>query len=234
MSELQTIDDDIWMVEGPNVSFYGFPYPTRMVIVRLDGGLWVWSPIELDEELEATVRGLGEVRWVVSPNKLHHLFIPDWLEAFDEAEAFAPPGLAQKRDDIDFAAELGDEAPAGWDGVIDQIVFRGSSVMQEVLFFHRPSSTCLVGDLIQRQEPEHYKGWQRAVMKLDGMTGPDGSTPREWRASFVHRDQAREALDAAMAWEPRRLIIAHGECAMENGAEVLHDNLAWVAKSWPV
>lgn len=32
---------DIWLAEGPVASFHGFPYPTRMVLIRLaDGALF--------------------------------------------------------------------------------------------------------------------------------------------------------------------------------------------------
>jgi hypothetical protein len=38
----------LWLIDGETVSFYGFPYPTRTVIVRLsDDRLWVWSPMKL-------------------------------------------------------------------------------------------------------------------------------------------------------------------------------------------
>lgn len=228
------IENDIWTVDGPVVSFYGFPYPTRMAVVRLDEGLWIWSPVELTDDLMAKVSELGRVRWIVSPNKLHHLFISQWLEAFEDAEAWAPPGLPDKRPGIEWAGTLGDTAPAAWAEAIDQVVFGGSLGMEEVLFFHRPSSTCLVGDLIQRQPPEDYHWWQRIVMRLDGMTGPGGSTPRELRAGFVRRAPARRALERALRWAPRRLVIAHGRCALENGAGVLGDNLAWVRRPWPM
>ena len=52
MSGLVPIDDDIWLVEGGLVSFYGFPYPTRMVVIRLSSGLlWIWSPIALSSQV---------------------------------------------------------------------------------------------------------------------------------------------------------------------------------------
>ncbi|HKL62541.1 MAG TPA: hypothetical protein VJ883_04185 [Woeseiaceae bacterium] len=35
---LQNIGDCLWLAEGEIVSFYGFPYPTRSVIARLDNG----------------------------------------------------------------------------------------------------------------------------------------------------------------------------------------------------
>ena len=49
MPRLEKLDDALWVAEGDIVSFFGFPYPTRSVVVRLDAGrLWVWSPIRLD------------------------------------------------------------------------------------------------------------------------------------------------------------------------------------------
>lgn len=229
---LQQVDTNIWVFDGPAVSFYGFDYPTRMVVARIDGGLWLWSPIELTPPLREAVDTLGPVRWITSPNKLHHLFLPPWMQAYPDADAYAPPGLAEKREDIDFAATLGDEPVDPWAPDIEHVIVHGS-VMEEVIFFHRPSSTCIVGDLIQRHEPKSFSGWKAAVMKLDGMMGEEGSTPREWRATFVDRSGARAALKTALGWEPERLVIAHGTCAMEDGAEVLRQNLDWMTKSWP-
>ena len=71
---LRPLEVDIWTAEGPIVSFYTFAYPTRMVVVRLaDGGLWLWSPIALTDDLVAETTALGDVRHLVSPNPLHHL-----------------------------------------------------------------------------------------------------------------------------------------------------------------
>lgn len=57
---LQSLGQEIWIADGGNVSFFGFAYPTRMAVVRLeDGALLLWSPIELRPELESQVRDLG-------------------------------------------------------------------------------------------------------------------------------------------------------------------------------
>ncbi|NQU38170.1 MAG: DUF4336 domain-containing protein [Actinobacteria bacterium] len=78
-ARLVAVDRDIWLVEGPSVAFLTIPYPTRMTIVRLSNGrLWIWSPIELDSELEKAVNELGSVEYLVSPNKLHHLSLGQW------------------------------------------------------------------------------------------------------------------------------------------------------------
>jgi len=226
---IQKIGDEIWIADGPTVSFYGFPYPTRMTVVRLAGGdLWVWSPVGLSNELSSEVESLGAVRHLVSPNKIHHLFLGEWAARWPEAELYASPGLAKKRPDLRFTAELDDHPPVEWGGQIDQVVFRGSLFMDEVVFFHRASSTCLVCDLVQRHDPTHQKGWKGWLMRLDGLVGASGSTPREWRASFVRRARARRALETALAWNPDKLVIAHGEWAPSNGADALRRALSWL------
>jgi hypothetical protein len=229
MSRLEPIGEDIWLAEGPNVPFFGFPYPTRMGIVRLDdGSLWVWSPIALDAELKTEIEALGEPRYAVEPNKLHHLALSEWVEAWPDLRLYAPPGLAKKRDDLEFVGELTDEAPPEWAGQIDQVVVRGSFAMTEVLFNHRRSRTCFVCDLIQKHEPDAMKAWQRWVMKADGLAGPDGSTPREWRLTFLDRDSARQAIQTALAWQPTQLVIAHGTWAREGGTEILRSSMDWL------
>jgi hypothetical protein len=85
-----------------------------------------------------------------------------------------------------------------------------------------------VCDLVQRHDPTHQKGWKGWLMRLDGLVGASGSTPRDWRASFVRRARARRALETALAWNPDKLVIAHGEWAPSNGADALRRALSWL------
>jgi hypothetical protein len=219
----------LYVADGPVVSFYGFPYPTRMVVVRLsDGNTWVWSPVALTDELVKFVSDVGPVRHIVSPNKIHHLFLAEWAERWPEARVYAPPGLAQRRPDLDFDAELGDEPDPAWAPDIDQVIFRGSLVMEEVAFFHRESRTAIICDLIQRHPEATMTGWKGMLMRFDGLVGEHGSTPREWRASFLRRSKARTARDKVLGWNPERLLIAHGECVGANAVKIIGDALSWI------
>jgi hypothetical protein len=226
---LTEIEKNLWIVEGGAVRFLGIPYPTRMTVVRLaDGSLWIHSPIQLDSALTEELQALGPVRYLISPNKLHHLFMGEWAERWPEARTYASPGLAKRRKDLRFDAELGDRPEPDWAEEIDQVIFRGSFAMEEVVFFHRPSRSVIVTDLVQKFDPASLAWFQRAVMRLDGMVGPDGSTPREWRLSFWNRRAAREALRKALAWDPERILLAHGEWVRGNGREALERSLRWL------
>lgn len=223
---------EIWIAEGPAVPFLTIPYPTRMTIVRLSNRrLWVCSPIQLNPELETAVDALGTVEYLVSPNKLHHLYLGEWADCWPGARLYASPGLARRRQDLRFDEELGDTAPSEWVGEVEQVVVRGSFAMEEVLFFHCESRTLIVTDLVQKFEPERLSRAQRFVMRLDGMLGPKGSTPREWRLSFWNRKAARRAVQRALAWNPERVVLAHGAWIEKEGRAGFARSLGWLKPS---
>ena len=226
---LEEFGPSLYASEGPTVSFYGFPYPTRMAVVRLsDGGVWVWSPVALTGELASSVEAIGPVRHIVSPNKIHHLFLREWADRWPNARLYAPPGLARKKPEVHFDAELRDDPDLAWEADIDQVIFRGSLAMEEVVFFHRASRTTIICDLIQRHSQEEMSGWKGKLMQLDGLVGAQGSTPREWRASFLRRGPARAARHKVLNWRPSRLLIAHGECAQTGATEIIRNALSWI------
>jgi hypothetical protein len=138
------------VTEGEIVSFFGVPYPKRSVIVRLDNDdLWVWSPVKLTAALRAEVDRLGSVRHLVSPNKLHHVYLHEWKMAYSKARLWGPKSTIKKRADLRFREPLTNDPPLEWLPSIDQAWFRGSVVMDEIVFFHRSSGTAIVADLIQ-------------------------------------------------------------------------------------
>ncbi len=200
-----------------------------MAVVRLsDGSAWVWSPVALTDDLVDFMGTFEAVRHIVSPNKIHHLFLAEWREQWPEARLYAPPGLAQRKPELQFDAELGDEPDPAWAADIDQVIFHGSLAMEEVVFFHRESRTAIVCDLIQRHPREAMKGWKGMLMRLDGLVGDRGSTPREWRASFLRRSEARAARDKLLGWKPERLLVAHGKCAQTEATEIIDNALGWM------
>lgn len=223
--------EELWVADGPVCSFYSFPYPTRMAVIRLaDGELFVWSPVRLDAALRAEVDALGPVTHLVEPNALHHLFLPEWIDAYPRARAYAPPGLSRKRRDIAFAAELGDAAEPGWSGQIEQIALAGSFALTELLFFHCRSRTALVCDSIQSFPPDWFKGWRGLLARLDGIVQPGIGAPREWRLSFLNRRSARSAVERLLALAPDRVVLAHGALVATDGADLIRRGFAWLLR----
>jgi hypothetical protein len=227
-SALKPLGENLWIAEGPVVSFFGFPYPTRMAVLRLaSGDLFIWSPVALKLALKAEVTALGPVRYLVSPNKLHALFLRDWKAAFPEARLYASPGLARKRRNIAFDAELRDEPEPEWSGEVDQVVMAGSWAMNEIVFFHRASCTALFADLIENFHPHWFTGWRGLLARLDGIVIPHPGAPREWRLTF-NRERARAALARILAWRPEQVVVAHGEIVRTGGTAFIRKSFRWL------
>ena len=192
---LERVHDALWVADGEIVDFHGFPYPTRSVIARFENGdLWNWSPVKLDKVLRAEIDKPGRVRHLVSPNKLHTLYLQDWKAAYPEAQLWGPQSTITKRRDIGFREALEDIAPAEWGSGIAQAWFRGSFATDEVVFLHRPSRTVIVADLIETLTDsflrKHWRWWGRLLARLDGIVADKALVPAEWRWSFLNRRPA--------------------------------------------
>lgn len=236
MSELlQEVGPELWLADGGLVSFHGFTYPTRSVFARLpDGGVWVWSPIELTPELRAGMDQLGPVKHLVSPNWLHHLFLSKWQASYPHALIWGPSSMIRRRPDLTFAAPLEDRPPEAWLGVIDQCWFRGSFALDEIVFFHLEARAVIVADLIQAFDEgflvAHWPRWARPLARFGGITSSDPQAPIDLRLSFLDRSSARRARDKILAWDCERVVIAHGLWPRENGQAFLRRAFAWLGR----
>jgi hypothetical protein len=232
-NSLQPVGDGLWLADGPLVDFYGFAYPTRMVIARLEAGaLWVWSPVALGPCLRRAVDALGPVGHLVSPNPLHHLYLPDWLLAYPEALLWGPRSTQDKRPDLTFQPPLTDIPPPAWGDALDQVWFRGSRIMDEVVFFHRASRTVVLADLSENFDSgflaRHWRWWQRPIARWWKIVEGYGYAPLEWRLTFRDRATARHAAERMLAWRPERVIMAHGTWQPDAGAAYLRRAFGWL------
>jgi hypothetical protein len=173
------------------------------------------------------VDALGAVRCVVSPNRLHHLFLGEWKSAYPQARLYASPGLHRKRRDLSFDGDLGDVPEPAWAADIDQVPVRGSC-LTEVEFFHRASRTALFADLLQNFAPDWFKGWRGVIARLDGICAPHPGAPREWRATFLNRRAARASLHSILAWPIERVLVAHGDPVRIDGAAFVRGAFGWL------
>jgi hypothetical protein len=221
---------ELWIADGPDVVIAGFHYPTRMAVISLsDGSLFIWSPIRLTDALRTEVDALGEVRHIIAPNSLHHLFLPEWKRAYPGAKVYAPPGLRRKRQDIVFDADLAAAPDPAWAGQIDQVLMQGNLITTEVVFFHVESGTVLFTDLLQQLPASSFSGWRALVARLDLMVGPEPSVPRKFRLAFVNRRTARDALDRIFAWPAERVLMAHGTPVENDACAFLRGAFRWLA-----
>lgn len=186
----------------------------------------------MTEALKAAIDELGPVAHLVSPNKLHHLYLGSWQQAYPAARLWGPPSTLKRRRDLPFDGTLGDAAPAAWAAAIDQAWVRGSVLFDEIVFFHRSSRTVIFGDLTENLSRSflraHWTGWQRWIARLWGITEPWGLAPLELRLSFLRRRRARAALEKVVSWRPERVVMAHGTWQQRDATAYVRKAFAWL------
>lgn len=223
---LRELDKDIWVADRRQ-RFYGLEVGTRMTVIRLtDGSLLLHSPVALDAALRRELDALGPVRFVVAPNRVHHLYAGKVADVYSASRLWIGPGLERKRPDLEYVAVLGDEAPAEWRGQVDQVHFRGRPYENEVDFFHRASRTLVMCDLAFNFGPNAAAAtrlWMKLIRSY-GRFGPSKLDP------LLIRDRvaARESLQRILGWDFDRVVVAHGDVLESGGHELLREGYAWL------
>lgn len=217
----------VWVKAHP-VRLAGCRFLTRMTVLRLEAGLCLHSPIEIDAQTRSAVERLGDVRVIIAPSTFHHIFVASAQHAFPGARTYAIEGLERKRRDLRFDALVGDQVAAVWAGQMDQVVI-GNAVMREVVFFHRASRTLVATDLVEnfRDGTRGTNAVLRACMRLLGMWGRPRPAP-ELRLFTRDRRAARLALERLLAWDFDRVIIAHGDLLDGDPKEIIREAWGWI------
>jgi len=236
LNTLKSVAPDLWIVDGPIIHFgalpgFKMPFPTRMTVIRVGDDLFIHSPTPLPPSLRTEIVAAGSVRWIVGPNRIHYWWIPEWKATFPRADVWLAPRIeeqARGRIAPGFRT-LDRETGYAWDSEIETLPVAGS-YMTEVVFFHRPSRTLVLADLIENFE-QHKVGSLalRWLTKLGGVAAPDGQTPRDLRATFARQRPAmKAAVERMIAWNPERVIIAHGQWFETEGAAELRRSFRWL------
>jgi hypothetical protein len=239
INTLKYVAQSVWIVDGPVIRFGmpwpKFPFPTRMTVVRLTSGeLFVHSPTPLTPSLKAEIAREGKVRFIVGPNRIHYWWIPEWKAAFPEADIYFALRLKeQARGRIAFdGLPLAAEAGYPWDAEIATLPIVGS-YMTEVEFFHRASRTLILTDLLENFEPQKAGSlFLRLLTWIGGVSPPHGGLPRDLRLNFTwrHKRELQAAVKTMLAWNPERIIFAHGRWHETNGAAELREAFRWALK----
>lgn len=233
MQELAPFGSNIWVADGPNVRDAGLLFTTRMTVVRLhDGSVWVESPVNLHPETLEKIKRIGPVRHIVASTQRHVWRLNEWHELFPEAELWAPTRAAFTVGELNFPVNdvFTDTPPDAWVPDLEQLAFKGSSVLREVMFFHRQSRTVVVGDIIQVNPIIKGKPIRNLVFRALGAAYPKGGVALDIRVSFRDRSLARQSVERLLSWDFDRLIIAHGACIERDAKAYVRDTFRWLLR----
>jgi hypothetical protein len=203
---LRALDRDLWCLDAELRVQAGFHLPIRMTVLRLaDGGLWLHSPIAIDDATAAELDALGPVRHIVAPSLLHHLFAGAACERWPAATLHAPASLAAKRPTLKIGRPLAEDTR--WPE-LDILAIAGAPKLDEHVFVHHPSGTLIVTDLLFNVHATPGL-MSPLILRMVGAWKRLAQS-RIWRSMVKDRAAARASVQRLLACEFSRLVPAHG------------------------
>lgn len=203
----------IWYKEYP-IHYAGCDFNARMSVIRIsDSKLLLHSPCEIDAATKEAISALGDVACIVAPGSYHYFYVDSAQAAFSEAATYICPGIERKCPEINFDWFLADRPPELWAETLDQVLVRGNKYIWEVAFFHRPSRTLLLVDLIENITDQtlnvnwQLKLWWKAVFHMWNHPKP----APEYQLGWKDKAAARKSLERILQWDFERIVIAHGD-----------------------
>jgi Domain of unknown function (DUF4336) len=230
--ELQSFGPNIWFASQP-LRFWGLEVGTRMTVIRLaDNELAVISPIQLTTQLIADLQELGEVAYIIAPNRYHHLFAAAFQQQYPRAKFLAAVGLAEKCPHLPIDVVISE--PTGQIGGIFYRQFpglymptlQGADPLNEVVFYHPESGSLVITDIAFHFD-RTSAAFTQAIAKSIGIYDKLQLTILE---KWLMRDKAamEVAIRSVLAWDFDRVMMAHGSPILTGGKSMLKAGYEWL------
>ncbi len=211
---MRKLDENLWLLTYP-LKLLGADLRRNCSVIRLGSGelvLHTTGPFTADDV--AAIRALGRPTWLVDAMLRHDTFSAEGRAAFPEAKAFlAPPGFS---DEVNFSTEPIVPAPAAWSGELEALEVAGVPSMRETVFFHRPSRTLIVCDLVfnfGKDEPVWTEVLLWAVIGSEHHPGMS----RPFKLAIKDEAAFRASMDTMLGWDFDRVIVGHGDVIESGG-----------------
>ena len=237
INELKQLDKNIWIVDGTeiqmNFKVFKIPFTTRMTVVKLSNNkLWIHSPIAYNGELDNKIKELGEIAYIVAPNKYHYSYILDWYNHYPKAKIWLAKGVSDKLkvEEKENFIVLTSICKPIWSEEILFTPFEGSIAMEEIVFFHKESSTLIFTDLIENIEVNDLPLCYKLLFRFGDNQYPKARTPRDLRLSFLFKRKAIKSYNIIENWRADKIIFSHGRIILEDGSNKLKEAFFWLIK----
>ena len=220
----ELITNRIWYAQQ-RLHFGPIEIQTRMTVIRLrDGALWVHSPIDPTPSLVAELSSLGDVRYVLAPNRTHHLFFRRFLKSFPQATGFVAPGLAKKVNDLSQYAVI--PTPGPWRDELRSWFIDGLPVLSETVWFHEDTGTLLLTDLLFSFGTNNT-GLAKLVAKLLGVYDRLGMS-LTMKLMTKDKQALRRSIEPLLLLAVQRIVLAHDQVIQEQPRIKLTEAFEWL------
>jgi len=217
------VPDTIWVSERP-IWYGGVRLRSRTTVVRLSGGaLWVHSPCEPTDDVRKALAALGEVRWIVVPNRFHHLETPATAARYPDAVVVGPKSAHERNPHVDPTMAADDPAYVRATPELTPIQLAGVPFLDETVFFHAASGSLIAADLLLSACARDHWTWRMAA-RIWGRY-EKVRTPPDVRMRTRASTAVAESIAQMRALPLQRILVAHADPITERPTEQLAE--AW-------
>ena len=203
------VPDSIWVTERP-VWFGGVRLRSKTTVVRLaSGALWVHSPCPPTDRVCAALDALGEVRWIVVPNRFHHLQTPATAARYPNARVVGPEAVQSRNPQVRLAMGADDPAYVRSTPELTSIQLRGVPFLDETVFFHAASGSLIAADLLISCCARDHWTW-RMTARIWGRY-EQVKTPPDVRMHTRASTAVAESIAQMRALPIQQILVAHAD-----------------------
>ena len=220
---MKEIAENLWQLhyKAPLLGDY---LGRNVTIVRLrSGDLVIHSTGPFTPEDVEAIKALGRPAYMLDALSKHDTFAKEGRAAFPDLPYYAPEGFSET---VGFPTESLAKPPTAWAGQFDSVHLGGMGGQDEYAFYHRPSRTLIVADLVFHVTKEAPLGPRLfATVGIVGGRTHDVGMPRPERSSVKDPAAFKRTLATLLGWDFDRIIVGHGEIVETGGKALLKEAL---------
>ena len=225
---MKEIKKDIWVAET-KFKLFGADFGNRMTVIRVGTGeLLLHSPIKISDAILNSVRKLGKVSFIVTPNNFHGLFVEEWRKKFPEAKYFTAKEV-KENDNLTFS--LGSLRSEYFGRKIEIIKIDGAPKVNEYAFIHKESKTLILTD-IAFNIGANVSLWSKVFFKLNGAFDKFGPS-RLMKTMISDPVALSNSIEKILSFDINRIIVSHGNILESNARGALKEAFCGFSSSKP-
>ncbi|KAF9239306.1 hypothetical protein BU15DRAFT_74724 [Melanogaster broomeanus] len=225
---IREVANGVWTFSRPFARYGVIRVGGRSTAIKLkDGGVWVLASTPLDDETRTKINELGNVRYIINPDAVHHLFLPEFKRAYPDAKVIGVADtIARMKDQaVPFDGLWGrdpSDTQYGFEEDIKHCYFSGFR-NKDVAFLHVASRSLIEADLLfNLPATEQYSkcsSWiPQAKLKPDSW-----AHQKVIQGVTIDVEAMKRDARTVASWDFDRIIPCHGDVIERDGNKAWRD-----------
>ncbi|KAG1868459.1 hypothetical protein F4604DRAFT_1775651 [Suillus subluteus] len=218
---IREVAKDVWIFSRPFARLGIFPMGGRSTAIKLQqGGVWVLASTPLTQDTRNKIDELGEVKYIIGADAVHHLFLGEFKRAYPNAKLIGVEGAIGNMSDksLRFDGLWGRDPPGtnyGFEDEIKHCYFSGFR-NEDVAFLHTPSKSLIEADLLLNLPANEQ--YSKSSSSVYGTIKPDSWFHRAIiKSTTTNAEAMRRDATTVANWDFDRIIPCHGDVIETDG-----------------